>query len=55
VVCSQQIKDEERKVIKSRMISQLGEIDLEIIQVDTIPRNQNGKFKAVVSNVKRSI
>lgn len=53
VVCSQPIKEDEHKLIKSRMISQLGEIELKINQVESIPRNQNGKFKAVVSNVKR--
>lgn len=54
VVCSQPIKEDERKIIESRMKSQLGMIELKITQVDSIPRNQNGKFKAVISIVKRS-
>ncbi len=54
VVCSQPIKEDERKIIESRMKSQLGMIELKIIQVNSISRNQNGKFKAVISNVKRS-
>jgi hypothetical protein len=36
------------------MESQLGPINLIINTVDDIPRNANGKFVAVVSNVKRN-
>lgn len=39
--------------IRSRMFAQLGKIDLDIHVVDSIPRGPNGKFKAVVSLLKR--
>lgn len=54
VVCSNIMTVEECKLIKSRMISQLGEVNIEINRVESIPRNQNGKFKAVISNIKRN-
>lgn len=45
--------DGEKELIRKRMQSQLGDINLELIEVKQIPRNQNGKFPAVVSKVKR--
>lgn len=39
--------------IKKRMTSQLGNVDVEINVVESIPREANGKFKAVVSHVAR--
>lgn len=44
----------EADTITKRMISQLGDIQLNIHEVATIPRNPSGKFPAVISNVKRS-
>ena len=44
----------ERETITSRMASQLGQIDLAINELDDIPVGNNGKFKAVISKVKRS-
>ena len=43
---------EESSIVTKRMISQLGNIKLEIHEVDSIPRH-NGKFRAVISHVKR--
>lgn len=43
----------EKDRIEKRMISQLGEIELAVNEVIRIPRNQNGKFQAVISKVKR--
>jgi len=43
--------EEER--IRKRMSSQLGQIELKINEVPKILRNQNGKFQAVISKVKR--
>jgi len=53
VVSTGEISDNDLNLIRYRMKSQLGEIKLEINCVDSIPRNQNGKFKAVMSYVKR--
>jgi phenylacetate-CoA ligase len=39
-------------LMKSRMRSQLGEIEVEINLVNNIPKNANGKFKAVISMLK---
>lgn len=44
---------EESSIITKRMTSQLGNIKLEIHEVDSIPRSNNGKFKSVISHVKR--
>jgi phenylacetate-CoA ligase len=44
---------EENELIVTRMKSQLGNIEVTIHEVDSIPRTANGKFKAVISNVKR--
>jgi phenylacetate-CoA ligase len=43
----------EENIIRQRVISQLGEIDMAITRVDFIPLNRNGKFQAVISKVKR--
>lgn len=53
VVCVKKLPDDERKKIRERMISQLGEIRLIINEVEHIPRNKNGKFTSVISKVKR--
>lgn len=53
IVCNKSISPDEIKKIKSRMESQLGKIKLEINQVNEIMRNANGKFRAVISNIKR--
>jgi len=45
---------DELLIIKQRMFAQLGNIDLDIHVVDTIPRGPNGKFKAVISHVSRN-
>lgn len=45
---------DEPNTITKRMISQLGDIQLTIREVDTIARNPSGKFPAVISHVKRS-
>lgn len=47
------LTDEERKAIRERMESQMGEIQLDIVEVDDIPLGKNGKFKAVISKVKK--
>jgi hypothetical protein len=36
------------------MLSQLGEVDVLIRTVSSIERNANGKFKSVISYVKRN-
>lgn len=43
----------ESETIRKRMMSQLGNIDLQISEVSEIGRNQNGKFQAVISHLKR--
>lgn len=50
------LSDESRELIISRMHSQLGKkIHIQIDFVDDIPPGPNGKFKAVVSMVQRSV
>jgi phenylacetate-CoA ligase len=44
----------ESETIRKRMNSQLGSIDLQINEVSEIARNQNGKFQAVISHLKRA-
>jgi phenylacetate-CoA ligase len=45
---------QEYELIKKRMQSQLGDINITIIAVPEIPLNKNGKFQAVVSNMQRT-
>ncbi|MFN0173365.1 MAG: phenylacetate--CoA ligase family protein [Saprospiraceae bacterium] len=52
MVASNPLSEAERQLIQQRMKSQLGEVKVEIIEVNLIPRGPNGKFKAVVTNVK---
>jgi len=54
VVVSNNLSEADFGLLKKRMLSQLGEINIEINVVDSIPRTSNGKFKAVISNVKRN-
>ncbi|MDQ6815280.1 MAG: hypothetical protein M3040_16215 [Bacteroidota bacterium] len=43
----------EAGLIRQRVVSQLGEMNIAIEQVSFIPLNRNGKFQAVISKVKR--
>lgn len=53
IVASPQFGTEDENLIISRMRSQLGPIvEINIIQVSAIPRSKNGKFKAVISELK---
>ncbi|MCU0320947.1 MAG: hypothetical protein MUE72_00950 [Chitinophagaceae bacterium] len=47
------IDEYEKQLIKDRIISQLGEVKISIEEVNEIPLTSNGKFKAVISTVKR--
>jgi len=42
----------EREAIKSRMISQLGEVSIHINEMSDLPVGNNGKFRAVISKIK---
>jgi phenylacetate-CoA ligase len=52
IVASRSLSELERKSICHRMESQLGNIKVEIVETDCIPRGPNGKFNAVVSKLK---
>lgn len=43
----------EESVIRERVISQLGDVNITIEETSSIPLNRNGKFQAVISKVKR--
>jgi phenylacetate-CoA ligase len=47
------IHEQEKQLIKDRIFSQLGEVKISIEEVNEIPLTSNGKFKAVISTVKR--
>ncbi|GEO09949.1 phenylacetate--CoA ligase family protein [Segetibacter aerophilus] len=47
------LTQEEENMIAQRVESQLGEMDISIEEVVSIPLNKNGKFQAVISKVKR--
>lgn len=53
VVTNDKFSSREELIITNRMVSQLGEVDVYVDRVSHIPRNGNGKFKAVISHVKR--
>lgn len=44
----------EERLIRERIFSQLGNINIIIEQVEQIPLNNNGKFQAVISKMKRN-
>jgi len=52
VCCNYALSAKSDELIRKRMHSQLGEINLTINQVNFIERGSNGKFKAVISHVK---
>jgi len=47
------VSDEEKQIMRNRVVSQLGDIKVDIEEVKEIPLTSNGKFKAVISKVKR--
>ncbi len=51
-VMTEGLTSDERMVLGKRMESQLGEIKLTINEMADIPVQKNGKFKAVISNLK---
>jgi phenylacetate-CoA ligase len=48
------VSPHEKQIIQDRIFSQLGEVELLIEDVSEIPLTANGKFKAVISTVKRN-
>lgn len=54
LVLSKPLTKKDKDIISDRMESQLGKINLKIKTVDSIPRNANGKFVAVVSHVRKA-
>lgn len=52
IVSSNPLNEKDKIELAKRMESQLGHIQLTITETASIPRNQNGKFKAVISHVK---
>lgn len=44
-------KNNSEAILKSRIQSQLGKINIEIVYLDEIPKNNNGKFRAVISKI----
>jgi phenylacetate-CoA ligase len=48
------LTDVEKNTIIKRMCSQLGEVNIHIVELDNIPRSANGKFKAVISEMNEN-
>ncbi len=53
VVVTNTLSKEDKALIKKRIESQLGAIDIIIKEVNEIPLNKNGKFQAVISILKK--
>jgi len=53
VVADGKLDKKEEQVMRQRIVSQLGEINIYFDCVESIPLNNNGKFQAVISKVKR--
>lgn len=47
------LTEKDKETVTKRMISQLGDIKVTINPLESIPRGANGKFKAVISDLKR--
>lgn len=54
LILSAPLKKNDEELIFSRMKSQLGDVSIVIKVVDNIPRNNNGKFKSVVSHLNNA-
>ncbi len=54
IVSNGKLKPEDENLIKKRMKSQLGEVEVKINYLENIPKGANGKYKAVISEVKRA-
>lgn len=53
-VTAGKLNEDDRDLMKQRMYSQLGnDIKIDFVELGQIPRGANGKFKAVISHVKR--
>ncbi len=55
LVTMSRLSENECQLIVHRMQSQLGDVEVEINDVDSIPRTANGKFKSVISHIKRYV
>jgi len=53
VVADERLDNKEKQIMRERIISQLGEINIYFDRVENIPLNNNGKFQAVVSKLKQ--
>jgi phenylacetate-CoA ligase len=53
IVSEGRLSKEGKNIIVERMKSQLGEVKVSFNELSKVPRGPNGKFKAVISNVKR--
>lgn len=53
IVADGKLDKKEEQLMRERIISQLGEINIYFDCVENIPLNNNGKFQAVISKIKR--
>ncbi|HLO69936.1 MAG TPA: hypothetical protein VK167_03655 [Flavipsychrobacter sp.] len=53
VEVERQLTTDEREILTKRIYSQLGELNVQIFEMKEIPCGNNGKFRAVISKVKR--
>jgi len=53
VAVSKPLSISEKELIRKRAVSQLGDINVEIQEVNEIPIGANGKYRAVISKVKQ--
>ncbi|MBN9483470.1 MAG: hypothetical protein BGO70_13390 [Bacteroidetes bacterium 43-93] len=53
IVSEQPLSDGEKDILKKKVYSQLGEVNVQIFEQKEIFCGINGKFRAVISNVKR--
>lgn len=54
IVGSSALNDTEKDLLMNRIFSQLGKVNIIINELTEIPKGPNGKFRAVISKVKRS-
>jgi len=52
IICTPEYSQRDGDSIVLRLQERIGDVDVILEQVDTIPRTQNGKFKAVISNIR---
>jgi phenylacetate-CoA ligase len=54
IVAVSPLTESEKQILKERLYNQLGNVNVYISELKEIPAGANGKFRAVISKIKKS-